>query len=151
MAYMDHAGGNLMPGISAEVTQKQRRYKTVEDHQVLTPIVIHKDTVDNQNAGNTTELRPGLTLVRIEAGGADQFKFVNPEHASAPVEASVVEAVILDEFVEMKDKAGAVKDQQASGLIHGFVDESKVLYGAGTAGAYKTKIKTVLKAVHFHG
>jgi len=151
MGFNDGLGGSLLPGLSTEVVQKQRRYKTIEDHQILIPIVIHKDTVDNQNAGNTTELRPGLTLVRIEAAGADQFKWVNPEHASAPLEAAVIEACILDEFIEMKDKAGVVKDQQASALVHGVVDDSKLLFGAGTAGAYKTKIRTVLKLVHFAG
>jgi hypothetical protein len=151
MGFRDELGGNLLPGVSAEVTMKQRRYKSIEDHQALIPIVIHKDTVDNQNAGNTTELRPGLTLVRIEAGGADQFKWVNPEHAAAPLEAAVIEACILNDFVEMKDRAGVVKDQQADGLIHGVVDDSKLLYGAGTAAPYKVKIRSVLKLVHFQG
>lgn len=151
MAYNDHLGGNLLPGVSAEVVQKQRRYKTHEDHQMVIPIVIKADTVDNQNAGNTTELRPGLVLVRVEAGGADQFKWVNPENAAAPLEAAVIEACILDEFVEMKDKAGAVKDQQASAVVHGMVDNSKLLFGAGTAAPYIAKLKSVLKLVHFAG
>lgn len=151
MGFNDGVGGGVLPGISAEVTMKQRRYKSIEDHQFLIPIVIKADTIDNQNAGNTTELRPGLVLVRVEAGGADQFKWVNPENAAAPVEASVIEACILDEFIEMKDKAGAVKDQQASALVHGLVDDSKLLFGAGTAGAYKTKLRSVLKLVHFAG
>ncbi|MCJ2530695.1 MAG: hypothetical protein LN413_00035 [Candidatus Thermoplasmatota archaeon] len=134
------------PGLTAKETQATRDFIT-DNHWVLERgILIDSASVD---AGNTptTKLRPGLALVRAEAGGAIG-KYVPFDHTDAPAAAAMKDGVILSYFVNMLDAAGVVEDKLVAGVKAGFVDETKILY-AGAIAADKDKLKAILKNVHF--
>lgn len=141
-------GAQRMPGLSAEQVQTSRKLLKDPNHLVRKGIRIESASVDAGNTGQTYKLRAGLALVRVIAG-QHAGKYVQPTHASAPASGDVEDAVILLEDVDMRAKAGdgTKEDQQASGLVHGFVyDDACIFVGSG----YEAAIKAVLKQVHFH-
>jgi hypothetical protein len=140
MGYKDELGFSQMPGYQAEVTSEDRIFLANSDHVVHDSVQLHKDTVDNENTGKTTRLRPGLALKRVEGGGNDGY-YVNCEHADAPTAANTKDLVILAEYKEMKDQAGVVQHVTAKVVRHGFIMDGQVLWGSGTSGADKTTLK----------
>ena len=134
------------PGLTAKETQLTRDFIT-DNHWVLERgITIPANAVDSLNTP-TTKLRPGLALVRAEAGAAIG-KFVPMGHADAPAAAAMKEAVILSYFVNMLDSAGVAEDKHVAGVKAGFVEDAKILFDGG-AGAEITEFKLVLNNVHF--
>jgi len=140
-------GANRLPGLSDEVTQLSRTFLTDHNHLKVIGIRIHEDATDDGHTGKEFLLRPGLALVRCEAGDAAGM-YVPADHADAPDAADVEKAVILMGFVDMRKRSDptAQENQQAQGLIHGFVDNAQIIYVDAT---YEDEIKGVLPMVEF--
>lgn len=140
-------GANRMPGLSDEVLQESRSFLIDNNHVKRIGVRIEKDSVDAGHTDKTYVLRPGLVLVRVETG-PNAGKYVPPDHNDAPADSDVEKAVILMEFIDMRKRSDPsdVEDQMASGLIHGFVDDSKIIY---VDANYKTEVQDVLKMVEF--
>ncbi len=141
------SGDFSLPGLTARQTSKSRQFRHVAGGEIVSPgIVIESATVD---AGGTptTELRPGLVLVRIETGG-DKGKYCQFGHASSPANNEIQHAVILNHYVEMRGADGVVADKQAQGLIGGVVNEAEIIFGTADATA-KAGIKDALHLVRF--
>ena len=137
-------GHGGLPGLSTRVDTKSRQILLGQAGLINAPsVIIHADTVD---AGGTptTELRPGLVLVRIETG-AHKGKYCQYGHASAPASAATIKhAVILEHFLEMRDDTGTAVDKPAMALIGGLFDESKLIYVSADADV-KAAMKAALK------
>lgn len=147
---MDPAyGASGLPGMGPTVDGESRTFLKNDTHFAELGIRIKSDTVDDTDGHTpTTKLRAGLVLVRVEAAGDHLGKYVEVGNASCPAEADIESAVILMGYVNMKGFDGEVEDKLASGLIHGFVDESKVIWGTADAGIIDA-IKAVLPQVMF--
>lgn len=137
-------GHGKLPGLSTRIDMKARQILFGQGGLINAPsVIVHADTVD---AGGTptTELRPGLVLVRIETG-AHKGKFCQYGHASAPGTAGAIKmAVILEHFLEMRDETGTAVDKPAMALIGGLFDESKIIYVSADADV-KAAMKAALK------
>ena len=137
-----------LPGLSTLQTGKSRQFLFGLGGLVKRAgFVVHADTVD---AGGTptTELRPGMVLVRIETG-AHKGKFCQYGHAEAPASAAAIkDAVILDHYLEMRDSTGTAVDKQGGGLIGGVVDESKIVF-VSVASDVILAMKAALNLVRF--
>lgn len=130
--YNEHLGHNQMPGLGPLVEQQTVEFQEDIGHAAYDGVRIHKDTDDEGNVGSEHKLRPGLALVRIEAGG-NAGMYADLDHADAPANADIKDVVILADWTDLKDKAGARQDVQAKVLIHGQVTNSKVVYNGADA------------------
>lgn len=138
-----------LPGLSDEIAQEARIFLTDDDHVKGKGVRIGKDTDDEANVGKEHKLRPGLAVVRVEAGGATQGHYVDANHADAPNAASIVEAGLLMHGVDMRDREGSGRqDQPALVLKHGFVDVDKVDFGTADGPTIQA-IKDALPLVQF--
>lgn len=140
-------GATRMPGLSDEILQESRQFLTENNHFRTRGIKIASASVDVGHTGKTHILRPGLALVRVEVGG-NAGKYVPADHADAPDAVDLEKAVILMQFVDMRKRSDPTtyEDQQASGLVHGFVDDAQIIY---VDGSYKDEIQGVLPMVEF--
>ena len=143
---IDPTGNQGMPGFSTRVDSDSREFRQKLHHFTEKGIQIHKDTQDTENSV-VTKLRPGLALVRVEAG-ANAGLYVHAEHSDAPAAADVVDAVLLTVFLNMLGRDGAVENKSANGMDHGFVTEDQVLFGTDDA-SYIDAIKAALPLVKF--
>ena len=130
-------------------TVEQESFKFLKDntHNFRRGVRIEKDTEDTGHTGKVHKLRAGLVLVRVEAG-PNTGKYVHSAHADAPLTVDIEAAVLLMEVIDMRNKEGDREDKLASGLIHGLVNESEVVFGTADA-ARIAKIKEVLPLVQF--
>ena len=141
---MNNLGKNTLPGMSAVEDQESREYRKIFNAgDIYDGIRIAVDTLDVENAGKTHILRPGLVLIRVEAGGS-AGKYVHATHASVPAHADIKDCVVLNEFVNMNE-TGASAEKLAHGLVHGVVSESLLLWGTADADD-KAAMKAALKA-----
>lgn len=136
-----------LPGLLPKLEQDSVKFLLENNHILRRGIRVVKTTVDSRSIGATFKLQGGLVLVRVEAGG-DKNKYVQLGHASAPLEADVKEAVILMESFSTRDRDGVEQEKNATGLLHGVVDENALNF-SGVAASYVDKVKSVLKLVHF--
>ncbi len=144
MSFNETLGNDMAPGMGAVVTQKSRIYQRDGDKWSRKEgIMIDKDSVDAGNTNDTTNLRPGLVLLKAASG-----RYVPADHADAPdaVDVGEDEVVILDHFIDMRDKSGTVVHTPAAGLVAGFVIASQIIYA--DAG-YESAVKAALKLVSF--
>ncbi|MGH9462006.1 MAG: hypothetical protein ACRD1X_12355 [Vicinamibacteria bacterium] len=143
-----HLGGDALPGMGPEVTQPIRTpFLKNENWFLVRGMVIEKDSEDAGNVGLETTLRAGIVLVRVEAAGATQGKYVPADHTDAPAAASVLHAAILLKDVNMLSKDGVtVKDQSAPGVIGGWIDEDLVNF---VDAAYRDDIVGALTLCYF--
>jgi hypothetical protein len=142
--FFPELGNDSFPGMGSVVEQKVREFKRDGGAwQRKEGVVVDKDSVDSGNTNDTTNLRPGLVLLLGSNG-----RYVPADHADAPDAVDVVagEVVILDHFLELRDKSGTVVHKPAAGIIAGFVDDAQIIYVDGT---YKTAIQAALKLVDF--
>ena len=140
-------GDNKLPGISTRRDMIARTFLLNDNHVMEKGVIIDDVT---QDIGNTpvTQLRPGLALVRVEAAGVNQGKYVHATHADAPAAANILNAVILSVAVNMLDEDAVLVDKGAKGVIHGHVDQDQVIFGVG-AGAVLDAIVAALNLVNF--
>jgi hypothetical protein len=134
MGYNDHLGHSQLPGVSDPVEQTQSNYLYSDRaHSSFDGVRIHKDTDDEGNVGFEHKLRPGLVLVKVINGGANDGMYVDLDHADAPVNNDVTDVVILDEWVDLKDKNGDRQNCQGNCLVHGQVKNSELEYNSADA------------------
>jgi len=144
-------GINSLPGQQSVADQDSYAFLKDADHKITLGIKIDSGSVDSTHTGKTGYLRPGLVLVRVEAAGAYQGKFVPLDHAQAPIDANIVQACVLDgEEINMLSKDGSTaEDKAARGVVHGFIDESQTWWsGANAARIAAAKAKMPLN--HFY-
>jgi len=123
-------GANGMPGITDERVQESHEFLRDVNHVAIKGIVIAAGTEDPDHVDKEFVLQPGLVLVRIETG-PHAGKFTNPDNAyAAPYDDDIVEAVILDRYINTMSKTGPPEDKQAAGVWHGRVDRDQLFYGA---------------------
>jgi hypothetical protein len=147
--YGDNKGWSQAPGYGPKTTSEDREILYRPNHVEFDEVWIQKDTVDNENTGKTSGLRPGLVLV--PGTGASAGMYVNPEHADATAAASLVvnDVVILGEFRETKDQSGTVQHITAKVIRHAFVIAENVLYGSGTSSPNKVLIRAAAPQIGF--
>lgn len=107
------------PGVSAEVTNTPTAFLK-SDHVVQVPITIDEDARDAGNTPTTT-LRSGLVLGRITESG--KFK----EYVSTNEDGSETAVCILRHEARVLDSDGTACDASGVGVIHGYVDKSKLI------------------------
>jgi len=145
---MDPSQGNQgLPGLSTRVDQTSRKFLTDNNHKSERGMSLPSSV---QDVGNTpvTKLRAGLVLVRVEAAGANLGKYVHVTHADAPAAVDIKSALLLMQDINMLGHDGAVEAKVASGLIHGFVDDTKLTYGT-TDDQIKDSVRGALPLVMF--
>jgi hypothetical protein len=143
MGYDPLTGRDDLPGIDTPIEQDAREFLLDADHKAVKGIVIDDTSVDAGNAGKTHILRPGLALIR---GAGTGGKFVPADHASAPADTAILEAVILMHYVNMRGADGVARDKTAQGLWHGRVQDSQIIY---VDLAYDEDIRAALPQVRF--
>jgi hypothetical protein len=136
-------GRDSLPSIITPVEQAAREFVKDIDFLKVKGIVIDKDSVDAGNTNQTYILRPGLALIR---GAGTGGKFVPADHASAPISSAILEAVLLNKYVNMHDPSGATENKEAQGMWAGRVDDSLVIY---VDGSFKTAIQAALLSIRF--
>ena len=104
----------------------------LDEHKILKQVVIDGAAADSGNTP-TNELRPGLCLGIITATG----KYM--EYADAGAVGNDVCRGVLWDMVDVHDEDGTDTDQAALMLIHGHVDESKLI---GLTASAKTDLLT---------
>lgn len=146
----EHLTGHDLPGIRSKIVQKSEEVLTDTLHFKLKGVVIPSDVEDDRTAGNSGLLEPGLVLVRVEAGGANQGKYVEPGHADAPIVSAIEKAVVLKDFVNMADPSAPTTfvDKGAPGILHGFVDNAKLTF-SGLSAPDTATVKAIMKLVEF--
>lgn len=144
--FNEQLGQQGLPGLGPKVEQESRAFLKDTTHIVRRGVRLDEDTEDTANTP-VTKLRAGLVVVRVEAG-ANKNKYVSESHADAPLTASIVEAGILMQFINMKDRNDVLEDKTASVLIHGFVDNAQLLFGSADA-ARITALKDAMPLVKF--
>ncbi len=137
-------GRDSNPGIITPVEQAAREFVKDVEFLKVKGIEVDSASVDAGNTNQTYILRPGLALVR---GAGTGGKFVPADHASAPVYSAVLEAVILNQYLNLHGPTGAVETKPAQGMWAGRVDDSLVIY-VGDAN-YKAAIKAALPSIRF--
>lgn len=142
----EHLGVQGLPGMGPRLDQESRKFLADPLHKVELGIRIDDVAKDLGNSGKTYKLRAGLVLIRVENGGANDGKYVHVGHADCPLAADVERAVILMQYVDMRDKEGNFEDKTATGLIHAFVEEDNVIFGTADAN-YIDAIKAALPQV----
>jgi hypothetical protein len=141
--YNDHLGHSQLPGVSSPIEQTQKIYKHGGEVMDYDGVRIEKDTDDEGNVGAEWKLRPGLVLV---TGVALAGKYVDLDHASAPANDDITDTVILDEWVDLKDRNGTRQDCQAKVLVLGQVTNSQLEYNDADAtrqGKAQAKAKLI--------
>jgi hypothetical protein len=139
-------GQDAIPGMGPRVDGTSRTF-LAHSHYETRGIIIDADTEDDGN-DPTTKLRAGLVLVKVVAG-PNVNKFVHSEHADAPADADITEAVILNgKDVNLLDKASEPEDKVATGVFHGLADEDKVFFGTAV-GARIAAMKAAMPLVAF--
>lgn len=143
----DQLSGDQMPGMGPVVEAAVATPFLKDQSFILRRGVIIEAA--SEDAGNTPveKLRAGVVLVRIETG-ADKGKYVPVDHASAPVAASVLQAGILEKYVDMRkrDGSGDVEDKHGVIVIGGVIDEDEIeLVDAN----YIEEVKAALPLCHF--
>ena len=106
-------------GVSPETSDTPSSFLK-SDHAIEVGITIANAARDSGNTPTTT-LRPGLLLGRLNASG--KFKEYNNSKGDG-TEAAVC---ILRHEVKVVDSDGNACDAQAVGVIHGYVDASKLI------------------------
>lgn len=148
----DFAHGNSStPGTTVRVTSQVRRFLEISE-----PVVKRGVSLDeaSQDAANTpvTKLRPGLVVVKVVNGGANDGKYVPIGHADAPVANDIVSggagAVILSEFVNMLGEDGTVEDKWVQGYIACYPTEAQVIFGTADQATIDA-IKAAMPNAHF--
>jgi|SRR5579862_3184311 len=142
MTFDTSLGIDSAPGMGAVVEQKVREYKRDGGAwQRLEGVQVDKNTVD-AGSSPTTNLRPGLVLLKSAVSG----RWVQAGHADAPASGSLTLVGILDHYLELRDKTGTVQHTMAAVLIAGFVYDAQIIY---VDGSYKTAVQAALKLVDF--
>jgi hypothetical protein len=142
----EHLGEDARPGMGPVVVQTAALVLKNESWFITRGVVIPSDAED---AGNTpvTKLRAGLVLVRVEAGGDNQGKYVPVDHDDAPVHGAVAHAAILMKPVNMIGRDGStVEEMSAPALIAGWIDEDHVII---VDEDYRDDVKRVLPLCYF--
>lgn len=144
-----HLTGFGRAGMRDKVTQESEEVRTDLMHFKTKGIVIASDT-DDPRATGTGKLEPGLVLVRVEAGGGKQGKYVEFSNAGSPGAGSIEKAVILLDHVNLANPSDptVTEDKSVAGLLHGFVDDAKIEYDTVMA-AEITELQDTLKLVEF--
>ncbi len=109
-------------GYGATRERSDNEYK-LSDHGIKVAVTIDSTARD----GESTMLAKGLVLGRVTATG--KYK----EYDDAAADGTETAAGTLDDEVNLLDETGSAADSQATMLIHGYVDESK-LTGIDAAG-----------------
>ncbi len=143
--YNMQIGNDVFPGQGTVVEQAVREF--VRDGRAWLrkeTVTVDKDSVDAGNTGNTTNLRPGLVLVKA----ASSSRYVPVDHSDAPLSSAVVagQVGILDHYLDTRDKTGTAVHKPASVVIAAFVTDSQIIY---VNGAYKAAVQAALKLVDF--
>ncbi len=136
-------GRDSLPGMNTPAEQGAREFLKDVDFVKVKGIVIDDASVDAGNSGQTNILRPGLALVR---GAGTSGKFVPADHSSAPAANAILEAVILNKYVNMLGATGVAEDKEAQGVWAGRVDESMIIF---VDAGYEDEIKAALAQVRF--
>ena len=105
-------------GYGASKTQEDNEYK-LSDHGIKVALTVDSSARDSGNTPTTT-LRKGLVLGKVTATG--KYK----EYDNGVADGTETAAGILDDEVDLLDSTGAAADSQATMLVHGYVDESKL-------------------------
>ena len=144
-----HLGGDSLPGPGPTVEMQTNAFQIDEAHGINRGIVVDKESTSVDNVGKEYLLLPGTILVLALAGDA-AGKFVDPDHDDAPVYGDVTHAVILNQAVDVRSRAGdgTFAHQSAHGLIHGAVSEAKLFWGGADAN-YIAAVKAVLNGIIF--
>jgi hypothetical protein len=150
MGYRDDLAPSQPPGYGLRYESEQREFLYRPLESAYMDVTIDKDTVDTENSGKTTRLRPGLVLVPNVA----RTLYVNLEHADSPVQADLAlvlvgDPVVLSEYRETKDAAGVVQNITAKVLTMGNVIAERILWGATTTDYVKGVIKSKMPRVLF--
>ena len=117
-------------GYGAERERSDNEYK-LSDHGIKVAVTLDSTARD----GSSTTLSKGLVLGKVTATG--KYK----EYDSAAVDGTETAAGILDDEVNLLDETGNAADSQATMLIHGYVDESKL---AGIDGDGKSDLAQII-------
>lgn len=142
--FFPEMGNDALPGISTPVEQEVNEFLKDNQHLKSIGIVIDAASVDPGHTGRTTVLRAGTLLMK---GAATNGKYVPAGHANAPASNAITGAVILEKFVDMRSKdPNVTADKSGRGVIHGFVDDSKLFY---VDNAYKSALQAALPLVAF--
>lgn len=149
MSYNDHKGHSQLPGVSDAVEQAADRafhYGDLKGEQ-YDGVRIHKDT-DDEGQTRTSKLMPGLVLVKVINGGANDGMYVDPDHADAPVNNDITDVVILDEVVDLLDKSDTRQNCQGKVLVLGQVVASALEFNDAD-GTRQTALKAKAKLIRF--
>jgi len=156
-------GRDSLPKIITPIEQEAREFLKDVEFVKVKGFIIDDASVDAGNTGKTHILRPGLALIR---GAGTGGKFVPADHGSAPASNAILEAVILEKYVNMKDESGTAEDKEAAGRLamstHGVravINEIEIQPGVVTSiggeladGWITMKVKsTLLYSVHVSG
>ena len=106
-------------GVSPETSDTPSSFLK-SDHTIEVPITISSAARDSGNTPTTT-LRPGLVLGRLNSSG--KFK----EYNNSRGDGTETAVCILRHQVKVVDSDGNACDAQAVGVIHGYVDASKLI------------------------
>lgn len=145
----EHLTGFGRAGMRDKVTQESVEVRTDLSHFKLKGIVIASDT-DDPRATGTGKLQPGLVLVRVEAGGGKQGKYVEFSNAGSPGATFIEKAVILLDHVNLAKPSDPTvfEDKGVAGLLHGFVDNALLEFDTVVVGEI-AELKAALKLVEF--
>jgi len=106
-------------GLGSKKTSDPSEYK-LSDHAIVIGVTIDSAARDSGNTPTTT-LRKGLVLGKVTASG--KYK----EYDDAAIDGTETAVCILDDEVKVVDEDGNAADAAATGLIHGYVDESDLI------------------------
>lgn len=112
-------------GYGAARETADNEYK-LSDHGIKVAVTVDSTAADDGNTPATT-LRKGLVLGKVTATG--KYK----EYDNAASDGTQVAAGILDDETNLLDETGTARDSQATMLIHGYADESR-LHGIDSNG-----------------
>ena len=140
-------GDDREPGLSTKLQAEARVFLRDDEHVKTTGVKIAAATKDTASTP-PEQLRAGLALVRVEAAGPNQGKYVSIGHADAPAAVNILHARLLAKFTDMRLQDSTLVDKQAMGVIHGLVDESQVIFNTAD-GPTIDAIKAALNLVDF--
>jgi hypothetical protein len=140
-------GNDGLPKIMTAIEGDARVFLNDDKHFQEKGVVVEKDSDDDLNTGKTYELRPGLVLLRAEAGVTG--KWVDESHANAPADGDIKEAGLLFHYLDMRAADGSTReDKSGSVIVHGRVKTSQCIFGNANA-ARIAAIKAAMKNVIF--
>ena len=131
MSHQPGVGASRLPGLDTKEVQTSRKFLSDNNHIVRLGIRIDDASTDATNVP-VTKLRAGMVLTKLAGGSAG--KWGEFSHADSPGAGVLTESVILMEDVNMLGKDGVAADQEATGLIHGFVNQSEVDFDTVVVG-----------------